>query len=75
MKCAYAVDGFHGVDGKVGSRIRDVVALHHIGTAGVVVLDGTAVDTLWAVEKVAELSKSVSYVSRLGRDGDYEPAL
>lgn len=40
MKCAYAVDGFHGVDGKVGSRIRDVVALHHIGAAGVVVLDG-----------------------------------
>lgn len=75
MKCTYAVDGLHGVNGKVGSRIRDVVTLYDIRAAGIVVLDGTAVNTLWTVEKVAELSKSVSRISWSGPDGDCEPAL
>jgi hypothetical protein len=75
MNYAYAVDGLHRVDGEVGSWIRDVVALHNIGAAGVIVLDGTTVNSLWAVEEVAELSRSVSHVSRPVRDEDYKPAL
>lgn len=62
-KGTYAVDRLHGVNGKVGSRIRDVVTLHDIRAAGVVVLDGTAVNTLWTVEEVAELSNCVSHLS------------